>query len=456
MPPPSDSTSPSDTPVRPENILYGVEDRPPLLVSLQLTLQHISVASASFFLVAVFGREIGLSEDDVGVLIRLAMVTMGIAAILQAVPRGPLGSRRFCPACSGPAYLSASLLAARAGGMPLLCGMMLIVGVFELIASRFLARLRALFPPEVIGVVVLMVGFEVIVVSIPRFAGCTDGRGSPDARSILVAALALAAMVLPAALSRGRLRLYALLIGVAVGYVASWIAGLIPAENFEHMASAPWFALPEFCHFGWKFEAALLVPFLLAALSSTLKGVGDFATAQRIADARWTAPDMPAAGRGVLSLGISNLLVGFLGGMGMSTASSNVGLSLSTGAVSRILLIFLGVGLLALAFLPKIAAVYVLMPEPVLGAALIFAQAFMIVAGLQLIRVGITDVRRTLVVGLALAFSLSVDTMPWLYRGLPGWLAPFFVSSLSLATILAVLLSLLFRIGEKPDSALKR
>lgn len=447
--PPSDSTSSSNAPVKPENILYGVEDRPPLLISVQLALQHAAVISVAFILVAVYAREAGCPDAEVGILVTMSMLTMGVGTVLQAIPRGPVGSRVLCPVLSGPAYLGASLLAARSGGIALLCGMMFVVGTFEIITSRFLARLRALFPVEVIGVVVLMVGLEIIVFSIPRFFGFTAGHGSPDGRSVVVALVTLAAMVIPAAWSKGRLRLFALLIGITIGYVTAWIAGVIPAEDFDHLHAAPWVALPQPCHFGWKFDAALIVPFLIAALSSTLKGVGDFATAQRISDANWKQPDMAGASRGVLALGISNIFVATVGCMGLSTSSSNVGLSLSSGAVSRVILYFFGGALILLAFLPKVAAVYVLMPEPVLGAAVIFVQAFMIVAGLQLIRIGITDIRKTLVIGLALAFSLSVDTMPWLYKDLPAWLAPFFANSLSLATILAVGLSLIFRIGDK-------
>lgn len=448
-PPPSDSTSSSNAPVKPENILYGVEDRPPLLISIQLALQHTAVISVAFLLAAVFARQAGATDAEVAIVVSLSMLTMGVAAILQAIPRGPVGCRLLCPALCGPAYLGASLLAVRTGGLGLVSGMLFIVGIFEIVASRFLVRLRTLFPVEVIGLVVLMVGLEVIVFSIPRFLGFTAGHGRPDGRSLVVALITLAAMVIPAAWSKGRLRLYALLIGVAVGYTAAHFAGVIPSESVQHLQAAPWFDLPRAGHFGWKFDLSLIIPFLLAALSSTLKGVGDFATAQRISDANWKQPDMAGAGRGVLALGISNLFVALVGGMGLSTSSSNVGLSLSTGALSRIILYFFGSLLILLAFLPKVAAVYVLMPEPVLGAAIIFVQAFMIVAGIQLIRIGITDTRKTLVIGLALAFSLSVDTMPGLYKGLPPWLAPFFANSLSLATILAVTLSLIFRIGEK-------
>jgi NCS2 family nucleobase:cation symporter-2 len=450
MPPsPSDSTSPSNAPVKPENILYGVEERPPLFITLQLALQHVAVISAAFLLAAVFARQAGVTEAEVGIVVSLAMLTMGVAAILQALPRGPVGSRLLCPALCGPAYLGASLLAIQSGGLAFISGMMFIVGIFELCASRFLIRLRALFPVEVIGVVVLMVGLEVIVFSIPRFFGFTAGHGSPDGRSLVVALITLAAMVIPAAWSKGRLRLYALLIGVLIGYAAAHFAGVIPAESLDHLRAAPWVDVPRVCHFGWGFDVALIVPFLIAALSSTLKGVGDFATAQRISDANWKQPDMAVAGRGVFALGLSNLFTALVGGLGLSTSSSNVGLSLSTGAISRVILYFFGGLMVLLAFLPKVAAVYVLMPEPVLGAAIIFVQSFMIVAGIQLIRIGITDTRKTLAIGLALAFSLSVDTMPWLYKGLPGWLAPFFANSLSLATILAVTLSLVLRIGER-------
>lgn len=87
------------------------------------------------------------------------------------------------------------------------------------------------------------------------------------------------------------------------------------------------------------------------------------------------------------------------------------------------------------------------MPQPVIGATLIFALGFMVVAGMQIIMSRMMDTRKTFVVGVSLIFGLSIDVVPEAYLGLHPWLQTVFSSSLATATVMAVLLNLLFRIG---------
>jgi NCS2 family nucleobase:cation symporter-2 len=101
----------------------------------------------------------------------------------------------------------------------------------------------------------------------------------------------------------------------------------------------------------------------------------------------------------------------------------------------------------ALAFFPKLAAIFTVMPEPVMGAILVYVACYMILAGVQVITSRMLDARKIFVVGISMIFGLSVDMVPGLYASVPAVVGPLFNSSLALATILVVLLNLLFRIG---------
>jgi xanthine permease XanP len=136
-----------------------------------------------------------------------------------------------------------------------------------------------------------------------------------------------------------------------------------------------------------------------------------------------------------------------LGGIGQSTFSSNVGLSLATGATSRSIAIPTGILMIGLAFLPKLAALFAVMPDPVMGAILVYVACYMILAGIQVITSRMLDARRIFVVGIPLIFGLSVDMVPGLYRDVPHYFQPLVSSSLALSTVLVVVLNLLFRIG---------
>lgn len=439
-------------PQKQSNLIYGIEDRPPLPVLILLGFQHISVMTIALIIVVMVANAAKASFDEAGILVRLGLLAMGLTSILQGIRKAGIGSGYLCPAVCGPAYIGATMAAAKSGGIALVSGMLLMVGVFEALLSRVIHRLRALFPTYVIGLVVLMVGFEAVVVSVPRFLGA--GASNPIGRyhSLFVALISLAAMIIPTVWIKGRLRLYSILIGLVVGYVAAIASGLLGHEALEKVSHEPWFDWPRLGHFGWKFDKLMIVPFLIATLSSTLKSVGDLSMCQKINDPAWTRPDFKPISRGVLAIGLGNLFSGIVGGLGMSTSSSNVGLSLSLGATSRVILYAVGIQMIAISFLPKIAGLVVLMPEPVMGACLVYASSYMLVAGFQLLCVKPLTLAESFVIGISLCFSFSVDLVPQLFIGLPPWLHPFFQSSLTLATLMAMILNIIFCTGQNTPS----
>lgn len=432
---------------RPPNLTYAVDDDPPLPATLLLGLQHVFLIAISLIFPVVIVRSIGGSPEEAEFMVSMSMLAAGVGTVLHALNRRGVGSGYLCPALCGPSFLSASLLAANVGGLPLLFGMTAVAGSFEVLLSRFLHRLRVLFPPEVTGLVVAMVGISVIPTALANFMGRGGADAATEIPELAVALLTLGTMVGISVWSRGRLRLYSVLVGMAMGYLASIHLGILTADHLDLFAEAPLAAVPHLDYFGWSFDVALLLPFMVAITCSSLKTIGDITTCQKINDADWKRTDMKNVSQGILADGLSAVFGGLVGTMGQSTSSSNIGLSIGTGATSRRIAFAIGGILVLLAFLPKLAMVFVVMPEPVMGATLIYSVSFMIVAGFQIIMSRMLDARRTFLVGIPLIMGLSVDALPGLYDGVPPILAPVFSSSLSLSAVLVVLLNLLFRIG---------
>jgi xanthine permease XanP len=434
-------------PKKPAGLIYGVDDKPPLTASALLGLQHVFVMTAGWVMVVVIVTSIGGTQEEVANVLRMSMIASGIATILQSLPNSPVGSGFFCPISGGPAYISASILAGKVGGLRSVFAMTVISGLFEGLLARVVTRLRPLFPPEVTGLVVTMVGIELVALGCPRFLGFQDGGAGPQGAATAVATVTLAAMIGPTVWGKGKLKLYPVLIGLVVGYLFAHFFGVFQTERLQAMLAAPMISLPRKVHTGWSFDLALLPAFLIASLASTLKSVGDLSLCQKINDADWKRTDMQSVSGGIFAGAIGTGLSGLLGGIGQSTFSSNVGLSLATGATSRSIAIPCGILMILLAFLPKLAAFFAVMPDPVMGAILIYVACYMILAGIQVITSRMLDARRTFVVGIALIFGLSVDMVPGLYRDVPNQIQPLFSSSLAISTVLVVVLNLLFRIG---------
>jgi len=432
---------------KPAGLIYGVDDKPPLTASALLGLQHVFVMTAGWVMVVVIVTTIGGTQEEVASVLRMSMIASGIATILQSLPNSPVGSGYFCPISGGPAYISASILAGKAGGLRLVFFMTVVSGLFEGLLARIVPRLRPLFPPEVTGLVVTMVGVELVALGCPRFLGFQDGGAGLQGTATTVATVTLAAMIGPTVWGKGKLKLYPVLIGLMVGYLFAYFFSVFQTERLREMVAAPMISLPRNVHMGWSFDLALLPAFLIASLASTLKSVGDLTLCQKINDADWKRTDMQSVSGGIFAGAIGTGLSGLLGGIGQSTFSSNVGLSLATGATSRSIAIPCGILMILLAFLPKLAAFFAVMPDPVMGAILIYVACYMILAGIQVITSRMLDARRTFVVGIALIFGLSVDMVPGLYRDVPDLIQPLFSSSLAISTVLVVVLNLLFRIG---------
>ena len=432
---------------KPANLIYGLDESPPLGTTLLLGLQHILALSSAFVYPVILLQETGILPEQAERMIHTSMIVMGIATILQTLRYGRIGSGYLCPERLGPAYIPASILAIKTGGLPLLAGMTLVSGLFGVVLSRLMGRLRPFFPAEVTGTIVMMVGLALIPVAVSRFLGIEKSRMVIDPLSVSIAAVTFFVMVGVTVWGSSRLRLYGVLIGIGAGSLCAYASGLVTDEHLRRLEQASLLALPSFPGEGWSFSGALLVPFMVTALASSLKAVGDLTTCQKVNDAEWKRPDMKSISGGILADACGVMLSGGVGTMGQSTSSANVGLSIASGATSRRIGFACGAILMVLAFVPKLAVLFAIMPSPVIGALLFFAASFMIVAGVQILSSRMMDARKTLVVGVSIILGLSVDMLPGVYHSVPAMLLPAFTSSLSVATLSAILLNLLFRIG---------
>ncbi len=432
---------------KPANLIYGLDESPSLATTVLLGLQHILALSGAFVYPVILLQETGILPEQAERMIPASMIVMGMATILQTLRYGCIGSGYLCPEQVGPAYVPVSILAVKTGDLPLLAGMTLVSGLFGAVLSRLIGRLRPFFPAEVTGTIVMMVGLALIPVAVSRFLGIAESRAVIDPLSVSIASITFFVMVGVTVWGSSRLRLYGVLIGIGAGSICAYATGLVTDEHLRRLDRASLLALPSFPGEGWSFSGALLVPFLVTALASSLKAVGDLTTCQKINDAEWKRPDMKSISGGILADACGVMLSGGVGTMGQSTSSANVGLSIATGATSRRIGFACGAILIVFAFVPKLAVLFAIMPSPVIGAFLFFAASFMIVAGVQILTSRMMDARKTFVVGVSIILGLSVDMLPGVYHSVPAMLLPAFTSSLSVATVSAMLLNLLFRIG---------
>jgi len=435
--------------MRPPDLEYAADEKPPLPTLFLLGLQHTGIVATAFIFPILVARATNLETGAAAFFVSMSMLANGIATIFQSIKNPEFGSGYLIPRVAGPNFVSASILAVQSGGLSLLCGMTAVSGVFQAALSRIVHRLRVLFPVEVTGLVIMMLGVAVVPYALPNFFGMTSPTASPSAVATLISCITLGITVGITVWSKGHLKLFPLIVGMAVGYVLCIAAGLAGADPLGRIAASPIVALPDIRYFGVSFQVALLIPFCVAAIVTFVKSVGEFSICQRINDTEWKRPDMMNVRSGLFADGVANAIGGLCGGMGQTGSSSNIGLSIATRSTSRYIGFVTGGILIALAFLPVLAMAFIIMPGPVIGGTLIYVAGFIIVGGIQTISTRMLDSRKIFVIGISFIFGISVYLLPGAYAGVPEYIRPVFDSALSLTTVIAIILNLVLRIGIK-------
>src|SRR5262249_9892629 len=148
-------------PKKPLNIVYWVNDVPPLGVTVLSGLPHVALVSIFLLGPVLACRHAGPSPRKIGDRRAPSMLVMAVGPILQRFGRAGIGSGYLCPPIFAAPYLPAAMLALQKGGLPLMFGMTIFAGLVEITVSRLFRPLRPYFPPEIAGFVVVMIAVTV-------------------------------------------------------------------------------------------------------------------------------------------------------------------------------------------------------------------------------------------------------------------------------------------------------
>jgi xanthine permease XanP len=438
---------------KPATLVYGVEEAPPRMVTVVSAIQHVGVIAIFMVYPLIIGRQAGAPAEELSNILRMAMLVLACAVVLQALPRGPVGSKLLAPSIFTGVYLGPSMLAVKLGGLPLVWGMTIFAGLVEITLSRLWTKLRTFIPSETAGLVVFLIGVIIGLAALHLLIGksATHSIPGPDAA---VAGLALAVIIALNIWNKGRMRLFCILIGMVVGYAAAAAVGMLTANDFLAVLREPLLTLPKPSYLGWSFDASMIVPFAVSGLAAAMSATAVVTTYQRATDADWVRPEMKSIRGGIFGDGIAVTIAGLLGTYGLTVSTANVGLVAATGVASRRIAFVVAAILVLAAFQPALVGILTIMPPPVMAASLLFTAVFIMIGGVQIISSRVLDSRRTLVIGMGMMAFFIVSVVPTTFAGLPGWAQPLVNSPLVLATLTALSLNLVFRLGIRRKVAM--
>ena len=128
-----------------------------------------------------------------------------------------------------------------------------------------------------------------------------------------------------------------------------------------------------------------------------------------------------------------------------TTFSQNVGLIQISGVRRNKIIYIAGLMLIILGLVPKIAALTLTIPGPVLGGAMIAMFGMVISAGIKMLsRIDLNQQSNMLIVAVSVGMGLGVTVVPDLFSALPENLSVITSSGIVMGSSTAILLNAVF------------
>ncbi len=421
-------------------LLYQINDKPKLQLSILLGFQHIVAAFGGIVAVPlVVSSSLGLDVQSSAMMVSAAIFVAGIATIIQARGVGKVGSRLPCIMGTDFTFVGPSIAVGSTLGLGGIFGATILGSFIEMILSRFIKPLMKFFPPVVTGTVVTLIGLTLIPVTMDW---CAGGVGSPTYGNITNISVSLVVMITVVLLNRygrGIFSSASILIGMFLGYLICIALGLVDFTPIKEASFIGLPGIPLVLEHGIKFSLAGVIPFVIAYLVTTIETVGCLIAVGEASQKTATSEDLS---RGVLADGVGSFIAGFFGAGPNTSFSQNVGLIPMTRVASRHVVVIAGIIMMLLGIFPKLGAIVASIPSPVLGGAGIVMFGVVAASGMNtLSRVNMTN-RNLLIIAVSIALGLGITTRPDLLSNLPNSLQMLFASGISTGTIAALVLNI--------------
>lgn len=407
-----------------------------------LGIQHLLAMYAGAILVPmIIGGELGFNATQMTYLISIDILMCGVATLLQVMRGKAFGIG--LPLVLGCTFTAVTPIIGigKEFGLGSIYGAVIASGLIVVLISGFFGKLVKFFPPIVTGSVVTIIGLTLIPVAFNNAAGGDSNAADyASAENVILAFTTMILIVLIYRFSTGFVRSIAILIGLVVGTVIASFMGKVDFSNvldasWLHMVTPFYFATPEFN----------LVPILtmtLVAIVSLVESTGSYFALSNMTK---TPIDSKALARGYRSEGLASIIGGIFNSFPYTAFSQNVGLMQMTGVKNRAVIVVTGVMLVALGFLPKIAALATIIPTPVLGGAMIVMFGTVMSQGVKMLAAAIgKNEGNAMIVACSLGMGLGVTVLPDIFKILPSVLQLITSNGIVAGSLTAIILNVVF------------
>lgn len=417
-------------------MLLGVNDKPPLLKWILLSLQHVFAMFGATILVPILVNKAAGSEV---LSIPVALISSGIGTLIYIV----------CTKGKSPVYLGSSfafitpmiVAFAKCGKASVFTGIMAVGLVYVLVALiiKLVGKnwINKLLPPIVVGPMIMIIGLSLAPTAIEEIGLNLE---KVPWKNIVVALISFLTTGILAVRGKGFLKVIPFLLGMVAGYISSIILGMV---NLKEVFETSFIAVPDFyvpfVHYKLNFAALLtIVPIALVTIS---EHIGDHKVLSEIIDKDLITD--PGLDNTLMGDGIATFAAGLIGGPANTTYGENTSVVGMTKVASVWVIGLAAIIAIIFGFLGQLTAIISSIPSPVLGGVSILLYGFISVNGLKILiqnKVDFENTKNVIVASSMLVLGLGGAAISIITKNIS-----ISISGMSLAALVGILLNLFIK-----------
>ena len=310
----------------------------------------------------------------------------------------------------------------------LACAGLVYVVLSALVKWRGAQIMDRIFPPVVVGPVIIIIGLGLAPVAVDMAVG--KNMQIEQNLAILVSMVTLVTTVIVAVFAKGLMKLIPIMFGILVGYLLSLFLGLV---DFTKVYEASWFAIPTLTTPQFNLEAILYL--LPIAIAPAVEHVGGIMAISSVTGKNFL--QKPGLHRTLLGDGIATSAASLLGGPPNTTYAEVTGAVMLTKNFNPKIMTWAACWAIAISFCGKVGAFLQTIPDVVMGGImmLVFGSiAAVCMSTLIKAKVDMGEARNLVIVSVVMTFGIG---------GMFINLGEFSLKGISLCAIAAIIMNLI-------------
>ena len=310
----------------------------------------------------------------------------------------------------------------------LACAGLVYVVLSALVKWRGAQIMDRIFPPVVVGPVIIIIGLGLAPVAVDMAVG--KNMQIEQNLAILVSMVTLVTTVIVAVFAKGLMKLIPIMFGILVGYLLSLYLGLV---DFTKVYEASWFAIPTLTTPQFNLEAILYL--LPIAIAPAVEHVGGIMAISSVTGKNFL--QKPGLHRTLLGDGIATSAASLLGGPPNTTYAEVTGAVMLTKNFNPKIMTWAACWAIAISFCGKVGAFLQTIPSVVMGGIMMLVFGSIAAVGMSTLikaKVDMGEARNLVIVSVVMTFGIG---------GMFINLGEFSLKGISLCAIAAIIMNLI-------------